>query len=60
MKRGAESGRVTVVTYEGLRFAMACGIDVWEFAETITFQKLIADIGTPAQKQRLREILQDF
>ena len=48
-------GRVTVVSYEGLKFAMDCGIDVWDYAETLTLQKLIADVGTPAQKQRLKE-----
>ena len=50
-------GRVTVVSREGLRFALECGIDVWDFAETYTLQKLIADIGTPAQKQRLKETI---
>ena len=48
-------GRVTVVEYESLRFAMACGIDCWEFCDTITFRAVIRDHGTPAQKQRLQE-----
>jgi len=48
-------GRVTVVSYEGLKFAMDCGIDVWDYAETYTLQRLIADVGTPAQKQWLKE-----
>jgi hypothetical protein len=50
-------GRVTVVSYAGLKFALDCGIDVWDYAETLTLQRLIADVGTPAQKQRLKEEL---
>jgi hypothetical protein len=48
-------GRVTVVSYDGLKFALDCGIEVWDFAETITLQAVIRDHGTPAQKQRLKE-----
>lgn len=48
-------GRVTAVSYDGLKFALDCGIDVWDYAETYALQNLIADVGTPAQKQRLRE-----
>ena len=50
-------GRVTVVSYEGLKFAVEAGIDCWEFAHTDSFQEVIRDIGTPEQKQRLEEIL---
>jgi hypothetical protein len=39
-----------VVSYEGLRFALACGIDVMDYAETYTLQKVIADQGTPRAK----------
>jgi hypothetical protein len=48
-------GQVTTVSYDGLKFALECGIDVWDYAETLSLQTLIADIGTPAQQQRLRE-----
>ena len=50
-------GRVTVVSYDGLKFALDCGIDVWDYAETMTLQAVIRDHGTPAQKQRLKEEL---
>ena len=39
-------GRVTVVSYDGLKFALDCGIDVWDFAETYTLQAVIRDHGT--------------
>ena len=48
-------GRVTVLTYEGLKFALECGIDCWEYWDSITFQAVIRDHGTPEQKQRLKE-----
>jgi hypothetical protein len=32
-----------------------CGIEVWDYAETMTLQRLIADIGTPEQKLRLQQ-----
>jgi hypothetical protein len=48
-------GRVTVVSYDGLKFALDCGIDVCDFAETYALQAIIRDHGTPAQKQRLKE-----
>jgi aryl-alcohol dehydrogenase-like predicted oxidoreductase len=48
---------MTVVSYDGLKFALDCGIDVWDFAETYTLQAVIRDHGTPAQKQRLKEEL---
>jgi hypothetical protein len=48
-------GRVTVVAYDGLKFALDCGIVVWDFCETMTLQWLIADSSMPAQKQQLRE-----
>ena len=50
-------GRVTVVSYEGLKFAVEAGIDCWEFAHTDSFQEVIRDIGTSEQKQRLEAIL---
>jgi hypothetical protein len=53
--RKVAPGRITVVSYEGLRFALECGIDVWEFADTVTLQAVIRDHGTPEQKQRLLE-----
>ena len=31
------------------------GIDVWDYAEMYTLQRLIEDIGAPAQKLRLRQ-----
>jgi hypothetical protein len=42
-------GRVTVVSYDGLKFALDCGIDVWDSAETYTLQAVIRDHGTPAR-----------
>jgi hypothetical protein len=50
-------GRVTVVSYEGLKFAVEAGIDCWEFVLTDSFQEVIRDIGTSEQKQRLEAIL---
>jgi hypothetical protein len=55
--RSVAPGRVTVVTYEGLRFALACGLGVWDYAESYALQAVIRDHGTPKQKQRLREEL---
>jgi hypothetical protein len=43
----APPGRVTVVSYSGLKFARECGIGCWEFAATISFQNVIHDHGTP-------------
>jgi hypothetical protein len=57
MARKAAPGRVTTVSYEGLKFALDCGIDVWDFAETYTLQAVIHKHGTPKQKQRLKEAL---
>jgi hypothetical protein len=54
-RKVAGPGRVTVVSYNGLKFALEAGIDVWEFAETLTLQAVIRDHGTPEQKQRLKE-----
>jgi hypothetical protein len=48
-------GRVTVVSYAGLKSMLDTGIDVWDFAQTLTLQNLIAREGTEAQKVRLRE-----
>ena len=52
-------GRVTVVSYEGLKFAVEAGIDCWEFVLTDSFQEVIRDIGTPEQKLRLEAILME-
>jgi hypothetical protein len=38
-------GRVTTVSYAGLKFALEAGIDVWEFAETYSLQSVIRDHG---------------
>jgi hypothetical protein len=51
-------GRVTTVSYAGLKFALECGIDIIsDYAEMYTCQAVIRDCGTPAQKQRLKEEL---
>jgi hypothetical protein len=50
-------GRVTMVSYEGLKFAIQSGVDVWEHWRTDSFREVIRDIGTPEQKQRLEAIL---
>lgn len=51
-------GKVTVVTYDGLKFAMDCGIDIIsDYAEMYTCQAVVRDCGTPAQRQRLKEAL---
>jgi hypothetical protein len=42
MRKVAGPGRVTTVSYSGLKFALDCGIDV-------------ADHGTPEQKIRLQQ-----
>jgi hypothetical protein len=54
--RAVAPGRVTVVSYAGLKFARECGIDCWEFAATISFQHVIHDYGTPEEQKRLRDL----
>ena len=49
-------GRVTVVSYESIKFARDVGIDCWDLAGTMCFQHVIHDHGTPEEKQRLREM----
>jgi hypothetical protein len=54
--RTVAPGRVTVVSYSGLKFALDCGIDIIsDYAEMYTLQAVIRDHGTDAQKQRLKE-----
>jgi hypothetical protein len=56
--RTVAPGRIRVANYEELKVALEAGIaDVWDFAEMYTFQRLIAECGTPAQKQRLKETI---
>ena len=55
--RAVAPGRVTMVTREGLQFALACGLGVWDYAECYALQRLIEEEGTPEQKQRLKEEL---
>ena len=55
MRTVAAPGRVTTVSYDGLLFALQCGIDVWDYAEMYMLQAVIRDHGTDAQKQRLKE-----
>jgi hypothetical protein len=55
LRKVASPGRCTVVSYAGLKFMLDCGIEVWDYAETMTLQRLIADIGTPEQKLRLQQ-----
>jgi hypothetical protein len=55
MRTVADSGKVTVVSYNGLKFAMDCGIDVWDYAETLSLAAVIRDHGTPGQKIRLQQ-----
>lgn len=55
IRKYAPTGMVTVVSYSGLKFAMDCGLDVWDYAETYSLQAVIRDHGSPAQKQRLQE-----
>lgn len=49
-------GRVTVVSYDSIKFARNAGIDCWDLAGTMSFQHVIHDFGTPEEKQRLREL----
>jgi len=55
--RQENPGRVTVISYAGMKFALAAGIDVWDYAETYSLQGVIRDYGTSAQQQRLKEEL---
>jgi len=57
IRKCAPPGAVTLVSYGGLKFAMDCGIDVWDYAETYSLQAVIRDHGSPAQKRRLQEEL---
>ena len=54
--RTVAPGRVTVVSYAGIKFARDCGIDCWDLAATICFQHVIHDYGTPEEQQRLRDM----
>jgi len=54
--RTVAPGRVTVVSYDGIKFARDCGIDCWHLAGTMCFQHVIRDCGTEAEKQRLRDM----
>ena len=54
--RTVAPGRVTVVSYKGIRFARECGIDCWHLAGTMAFQNWIHDHGTPEEQQRLRDM----
>ena len=56
MRKCVPPGRVTVVSYNGLKHARECGIDCWDFAGTMCFQQLIHDHGTPEEQQRLRDL----
>ena len=56
--RTVAPGRVTTVSYDGLLFALQCGIDIIsDYAEMYTLQAVIRDHGTDAQKQRLKETI---
>lgn len=55
MRKVAGPGRVTTVSYSGLKFALDCGIDVWDYCETLSLAAVIADHGTPEQKIRLQQ-----
>ena len=56
--RTIPSGRVTVVSYSGLKFARERGIDIIsDYAEMYTCQRLIADVDTSAEKLRLKETI---
>jgi hypothetical protein len=55
MRNLAGPGRVTTVSYSGLKFAVDCGIDVWDYAETLSLAAVIRDHGTPEQKLRLQQ-----
>ena len=55
MRKVAGPGKVTTVSYSGLKFAMDCGIDVWDYAETLSLAAVIRDHGTPEQKIRLQQ-----
>jgi hypothetical protein len=57
LRRLAPAGSVTIVSYDGLKFLLDCGIDCWDYAETLALQAVIRDHGTPRQKQRLQEEL---
>jgi hypothetical protein len=54
--RKENPGRVTVVSYAGIKFARDCGIDVWYLAGSMCFQHVIHDHGTPEEEQRLRDM----
>lgn len=54
--RKENPGRVTVVSYAGIKFARECGIDCWHLAGSMAFQHVIHDFGTPEEKQRLRDL----
>jgi hypothetical protein len=47
-------GRVTVVSYESVKFARDCGIDCWHLAGSMAFQKVIHMHGSDEEKRRLR------
>lgn len=57
MRKHAGGGRVTVLTYQGVLQMLELGLAVYDLADSLTVQRVIADHGTPAQKQRLAEEL---
>ena len=48
-------GRVTTISYSGLKFALDCGIEVWDYCETLALAAVIANHGTAEQKIRLQQ-----
>ncbi len=55
LRKVAPAGSVTVVSYDGLKFALDCGVELWDYCETLSLQAVIRDHGTEKQKERLRE-----
>ena len=56
LRKTAPPGRVTVVSYSGLKLAREIGVDCWEYAATMCFQHVIHDHGTPEEQDRLRKM----
>lgn len=52
--RAVAPGRVTVVSYQGIKFARDVGIDCWHLAGTMCFQHVIRDHGTSEEQARIR------
>jgi hypothetical protein len=49
-------GQVTTVNDNDIRLLRQTGIDCWHLAGSLAFQRVIDEVGTAEEKQRLRDL----